>query len=374
MLLHGADYLESWFGTGPSLPMNFVRTGYQGVSIFFTLSGFVLAYNYSQLSTTREDVGNFWRARFARIYPVYLLGAILYLPIGYYKERIAANESGLGVFSGISESATAFGVALSLQQSWLPEFVLRWNPPAWSVSDEVFFYFTFPLWLEIMRRWPLRKGWFLAASVFGLWIVAMIPPALSWQGGIEGLADVPAIARAQDTPLTSLAAVVRFNPVARLPEFLIGVACGLHFVSRQEDNGCVTSDQQKFRPYLTTFVVSGIILFSMFATPYLPLPFVHNGFVAPLSALLILGLADSGSQVFAPSWLVRLGDASYAMYLMHWPIRSALRFVEQKFLVGQDEGALAGGLLLLYLTLSIAFGLAVFLWLEEPARRWLRGK
>jgi bacterioferritin-associated ferredoxin len=43
MLLHGADYLESWLGTGPSWEMNFLRTGYQGVNVFFVLSGFVLA-------------------------------------------------------------------------------------------------------------------------------------------------------------------------------------------------------------------------------------------------------------------------------------------------------------------------------------------
>jgi peptidoglycan/LPS O-acetylase OafA/YrhL len=49
------------------VPMaNFFDSGYTGVTLFFALSGFILAYNYPRVSS-RHD---FWISRFARIYPV----------------------------------------------------------------------------------------------------------------------------------------------------------------------------------------------------------------------------------------------------------------------------------------------------------------
>jgi len=40
--------------------------GYVGVSFFFVLSGFILVYTYAGRESTAIE---FWRARFARIYP-----------------------------------------------------------------------------------------------------------------------------------------------------------------------------------------------------------------------------------------------------------------------------------------------------------------
>src|ERR1700676_4406589 len=57
--------------------------GYISVSFFFVLSGFILAYTY--LAGTRPfPAGRFFRARFARIYPVFLLAFLLegFLVIG----------------------------------------------------------------------------------------------------------------------------------------------------------------------------------------------------------------------------------------------------------------------------------------------------
>src|SRR5271154_3420401 len=49
------------------------------VSFFFILSGFILVYNYGD-GRRPLDAGRFWVARFARIYPVYLIGFLLAMP------------------------------------------------------------------------------------------------------------------------------------------------------------------------------------------------------------------------------------------------------------------------------------------------------
>src|SRR5207248_11685632 len=55
-----------------------VDCGFVGVSLFFVLSGFILAYNYlDRPNAHRFDRLTFWAARFARIYPVYLLAFVI---------------------------------------------------------------------------------------------------------------------------------------------------------------------------------------------------------------------------------------------------------------------------------------------------------
>src|SRR5262245_31988850 len=55
----------------------FLSNGYLAVGLFFLLSGFILAYTYDgQIEGTRNRL-RFWEARFARIYPVYLLSLVL---------------------------------------------------------------------------------------------------------------------------------------------------------------------------------------------------------------------------------------------------------------------------------------------------------
>jgi len=51
------------------LAARFVASGYTAVTLFFVLSGFILAYNYGRIRSRKE----FWISRFARIYPVYFL-------------------------------------------------------------------------------------------------------------------------------------------------------------------------------------------------------------------------------------------------------------------------------------------------------------
>ena len=58
----------------PSFDTHFFKEGFVGVSFFFILSGFIIAYNYEEKllekTTTKRT---FWVARIARIYPLHLL-------------------------------------------------------------------------------------------------------------------------------------------------------------------------------------------------------------------------------------------------------------------------------------------------------------
>jgi peptidoglycan/LPS O-acetylase OafA/YrhL len=66
---------------GPSWFRKFCSIGYTGVSFFFVLSGFILVYTYAGRDQSARE---FWRARFARVYPAYAFSllaiAFIYFP------------------------------------------------------------------------------------------------------------------------------------------------------------------------------------------------------------------------------------------------------------------------------------------------------
>jgi peptidoglycan/LPS O-acetylase OafA/YrhL len=65
---------EGWLGQISSI-------GYVGVSFFFVLSGFILVYTYAGRDTPARD---FWRARFARIYPAFAFSLLLTGPFFFF--------------------------------------------------------------------------------------------------------------------------------------------------------------------------------------------------------------------------------------------------------------------------------------------------
>src|SRR5437660_267223 len=76
----------SWLPNAPDAICALLRVGYVAVTVFFVLSGFVLAYNYdlSEPWSRRASV-KFGIARFARIYPAYCAGLLLFVPSVVYR-------------------------------------------------------------------------------------------------------------------------------------------------------------------------------------------------------------------------------------------------------------------------------------------------
>jgi peptidoglycan/LPS O-acetylase OafA/YrhL len=89
-------------------------------------------------------------------------------------------------------------------------------------------------------------------------------------------------------------------------------------------------------------------------------------FATAMSALLIMAIAGDQQSRFARAlsarWLVLLGAASYALYLMHQPVHFAVLA-----LLGSSKAMVA-----LQYPILIAGSVALFLLYEEPAREWIR--
>jgi peptidoglycan/LPS O-acetylase OafA/YrhL len=329
--------------TGPGLLRSFVSIGYIGVNFFFVLSGFILVYTYTKPSL---DAPRFWQARFARIYPAYAVSLLVSAPFFFYAVRWLHLPFYLWSAQHLPVACIA---TLTLLQSWIPQGALTWNPVCWSLSVEAFFYLLFPLLLLWCRR--------RATRALPAWIGACALVSLSLSLLYIGL-HPDGIDKVNSGETTLLwKNVLSFNPVVRLPEFLIGMLAGELFLRAQVS-------RIRALPLVLGGVLVVVTLTALVGT--VPTPLISAGFLSPAFAAIIFGLAlqPPWAAFLELKWLVLLGEASYSLYLLHSTVMSEVYDRLSSFPHG-TRAALA---------FAAAIGAAVlcFIFVERPARDVLR--
>jgi peptidoglycan/LPS O-acetylase OafA/YrhL len=324
---------------GPFYPL--INNSYVFVGFFFLLSGYILTYNYADRPTPLIR-RQFWRARFARLYPIYLLSLLLF--------------STMLVAEWHARSHTQFveGVILTplLLQGWSPSLATFWNTVAWTLSAEAAFYAAFP-WL-IRLPWPKSPGR-LIALLLGLWALGLVPHTLYLITNPDHLPG-PANRYSSGAWIRTL----KYTPLAYACTFLAGIVLG-----RLQACLSVTARQ---RAQLAGASLAALALFFAFAVNRVPYILMHGGFLVPLFAALVIGL--SGRNIFAAafSWkpIELLGQASYALFLLHFNFINMLRFyhVPQRLhLAAYDPWVSYAATLVL--------AIAAMNLVEKPARRAL---
>src|SRR5690242_15391822 len=76
---HYLIYIPEFRALAPEWIKHLVASGPLELVMFFVLSGFVLTYNYvTARGALRISRTEFWQARLVRLYPMYLLGMLVY--------------------------------------------------------------------------------------------------------------------------------------------------------------------------------------------------------------------------------------------------------------------------------------------------------
>lgn len=258
-----------------------MKTGYVGVSFFFVLSGFILAYVYLNTDgSLRGNVGNFWLARLARVYPGYLFAmCLLMLPALRYEDQRV-------------HLALHLTIVTVLLQSWFPSLAMIWNPPAWSLSAEAFFYVLFPVFAVAIAQLDRRS---LYGVLFVFWLASLTPPAVYMAWNPDGL---PAswLRHGIDWAFTQEwhgLDVVRFEPIFQLPQFLLGVGTACLFAMHRADRGVAS------HVALLGWVTGAAIVIALCLGPKAPYVLMFNGLLAPLFALFIYVLAWNQGKLAA---------------------------------------------------------------------------
>jgi peptidoglycan/LPS O-acetylase OafA/YrhL len=159
---------------------------------------------------------------------------------------------------------------------------------------------------------------------------------------------------------------LKYNPLVRLTEFVIGLSLGLLFLRNPGVLGR--------RSHLVALATLGIVLLVLTNSSRVPYPIMNNGLLLGPFALLILALAAGrgflAGFLSSPA-MILLGEASYALYILHVPVHSILRRIVpvDGFLAPQSTG-----FLIVYLIGSVVVAILVLKAVEEPARRALRRK
>lgn len=345
---HAHAMVPAW-RTNPALA--FLGAGYSGVSLFFVLSGFVLAYNYlTPDGTGVTSVRDFLVARFARVYAVYLVGIVLAFPLFV---RDLQRTSGAGAL--LREGLPVTAATATLLQAWIPPYACRLNCPGWSLSAEAFFYLTFPL----LGVWLCRRSrstlviigilcWVLACSL----VLGYLKLDPEHTGAVTAFTT---------TPLT---AALKFNPLLRLPEFILGVSTGLIFLRDPDALKRIAGPLS-----VVTLIVIGSLLSQHERMLYL---LIHNGVMAPLYALLIITLACGVgplAALFSTKLFGLLGEASFALYLLH--VALLVYVVKVLSVLGLSIDR-TPALITVYLIVAQGLAILVLLKIEEPARRFVR--
>lgn len=304
------------------------KEGFVGVSFFFVLSGFIIAYNYQrkfkQATVTKRE---FWVARFARVYPLHLATLLLALLCGGY--LLVMNWDTVLIFCS----------QLFLLHPFVPrmDYFFSFNSPSWSLGCEQLFYFLFPflaLWLSNIRRL--------------FWVLVAIVLLIVW-----GM---------YFTPEDQIKAYWYVNPLTRLPDFLVGM---LLFSLYEK------SEKEWSMNRATCFEIGAIVLFAAFyyfgSAGMLPKVYRYSVYYwLPISFMLYVFAINKGkiSRFLSNKYLVIGGDISFAFYLLHLFV---LEFYKQ---LGWSYPWQV--IIPILLVITIGFSLLSFYYFEKPINKYIR--
>ena len=312
----------------------FMQAGYLGVDLFFPLSGFVLAYNYSDAMRcwSWRSTLTFLQNRVARVWPVHFVTLHIDLAMA-----TAAGTLGIGA-GGQRRTVAAYVENIFMVHYWWndrPSF----NSPAWSISAEFFAYLAAPVVFLLVARLVRVRSAVLGAVLSYAALLAIFATLARPDGNLEHL------------------------PWVRIGgEFLGGVFLCVAWLRGREALGRLGG------------LAGPLALATVLVLAVVPAASSGHYWMAPVLGLLVVALAPSSGWLarwLARPWMVLAGEVSYCLYMTHW----LLRDVVARLSVWGDQAWWSAALALV--AVVVVLGGAAWLMhvlVERPARRLLRAR
>jgi peptidoglycan/LPS O-acetylase OafA/YrhL len=366
LIAHGALALP----TG-SLPGLLVGLAPLGMVLFFVLSGFVIWLNYAQPIAAKKQAAlrHFAIARFARLYPMYLVVVLLGL-------AITSAVYGIGEVKRSFPQILYFALFLD---AWFADhdgrliLSVTYITHLWSISTEVFFYVVFPL-IAIL----LVKAKSLMTIIL-IGIANIVFAGVAFYFVINHSHEIMSFIAPRLSKADAWNWLIYYSPYMRLFQFISGcIACHLYLTLQYRTPTTVEMSRARVLAYLAVMAALAMIIpvnFSHLTTYRLTCALLLQ--VIPLVAFsfLIFFVSRYGSglgHALSLRPLVVGGDASYSMYLLHPFVLLG---------IGQIIGGLLTSNIVAQLTFLGVTALAVALishatyrFIEHPAKKWLRRK
>lgn len=294
------------------------------VDVFFVISGFVIAYVYSERMRSPADYGRFLQRRVGRLIPLHLLTFVAAFVLVVAITKVHARMNHPPSFEAECLVKTVFLLHAIVP---CPGFPL--NGQTWSISAEMAMYAAFPLFLALIGRRPGRS--------FALAAIAFVMNAFFY-GSIETWQGHLTVGRAFPAFLLGMAFFFCRTRVARLPGPHIGLA--------------VTIAVLVAVPALGLYNAVAILM----------------AYLAPMFAVA----ADMrrGRTPALVTRLAPLGQLTYSVYMLHTlMVMVMLNAIGDKILHLTTVPMIALGLFT-YVLLGLVSWASLQLF-ETPARRWI---
>jgi peptidoglycan/LPS O-acetylase OafA/YrhL len=327
-----------------------LNCGAQGVDLFFILSGFVLTWNYLDRMgwswSTRATVHFLW-LRLARVWPVYLVTlhlAALWVIFTLHVGHVPSQD--IGGFTAVS-----YVRQVLLVQLWFQPFFdnSSWDGPAWSISAEWLAYLLFGVLVLVIFRMARTTR---ARSLMWLAVAASLPPVVSL-----------------------LVSGQFYTPWSWLPRIVMQFTAGA-LVAAAVSRLQPTDRGRRIAGYVSVLLIAGVVGLLYLLDAH-PLHGVQDtgGLVDVLFVPLVMTLAiGTGSlpALLSTRLLVYGGQISFCLYMVHELVHTTWIWTAEQFqltLQGNGGKLLVAGLL----AITFAVAIVLFHFVEEPARRWMRG-
>ncbi len=307
-----------------SLPLKYLlsplfRHGDVAVQLFWTISGFIFFWKYSEV-INRGSVSStkFFVWRFSRLYPLHIMTLIVVAILQH--QYFLAHKT---FFILGHNDFPHFLLQLGLMSNWMSSEPLTFNGPIWSISAEVLVYAAF----------------FLTARLVKLNVL------------ISGLVFFGA------------AAILRFRAegVTSCVEFFF-----LGGLTQQIISGL--SDRNRKIAFAAASIGVAAILTGAWYSGY---PISNVRLLSLASGLIaVFGLITSVTKLDL-SKATHLGDLTYASYLLQFPIQLAAVLIIDKAGINRDV-FLSPLALLAFVAVTFCSAWIVYRFFEAPAQNALR--
>lgn len=351
-----------------------------GMTLFFVLSGFVIHYNYHATLQRPGGVRLFLAARFARLYPLYII--LFLFEFAYLLASARSPCARAGDFGGQFNALLNY---LTLTQSWVyavdcdKALVYQYGPISavtWSISVEMFFYLAYAAGTKIFSgRHVTRAGVIAAAAVVYAATVIFFWLCGHFQAEIDRFA-LETFGRTASTATGYNDSLLRwllyFNPLARLAEFCIGIAVAIAFMQRvpRADADAKVLASLTTLAAIVVLVGTHLWLYSGQAGDVM-IGRIASQLYAPLvGAMMYCIVRDDTpwSRILSLPLMVALGQASYSIYLLHEIFPS----VYKRLGIEAANPLAAWALWAVTLAMLAIVSRITYLAVESPARRVLR--
>lgn len=314
----------------PEAMKRIISQGALGVTLFFVLSGFILAYTYhGKFEKEKVSYGTFMYKRLSRIYPSYVTGWLLCILVSvvfsYYPDPFAAVTT-LDLFA---------------LQSYIPSLAMKWyGSGAWSISVEFFFYLLFPFVLPILMKLSKKAlKWTLLFSI--------------------GASILPAFALYVLRIPFTYPQIYCFPPM-RFPEFLSGMCTAL-LVFRHG-----VRIKNIWPPVFLLLFFASLVVVGYRLNP------IGCNFIAVPTIVSLLAIFSVDQKPVYYRWIesrvmVYLGKISYGFYIMQLPLMMAVDILLERKMIDPDP--ILGRLVIFAINLLMC--ILLYHLIEHPAHTYL---